>query len=310
MRRIPAAVLAAVCLFLQACNQPFQPDGAYNGRLALYALLSATSDTQFVRIARTYQGAPSGDVTDAVVDIVPGNGAPTIHMRDTTVIHYGPSGNAGTYNVYVAYNFRPQPYVTYQVFAASPEGGDVHGSTVTLGQAEAGIVNPSALTASPDSVVLTADFVSSTGAYVLQLFVEYDLTINGITTRKKTEVPGGTSADATGKITLQYPAFTPVPPASVFNGFTTVYTWFPQALYVQTQSEIAAANPPGSVRFTGVIFTVTQIDQALYDYYYVLHGPKDVSTIRLDEPDFTNVTNGLGVIASTQMVVHEVLLGQ
>ncbi|HMK38414.1 MAG TPA: hypothetical protein VK569_03675, partial [Bacteroidota bacterium] len=153
-------------------------------------------------------------------------------------------------------------------------------------------------------------FGTSNGAYVLELFVEYELTLNGITTTERAEVPVASSVDASGKMTYQYPAFARVPQVVSGNGFATAITWFPHALYASTLTGITANNPPGSTRITAAVYTMTQIDDALYDYYYILNGPKDLSTIRLDAPDFTNLTNGVGVIASTQMIVHEVALGQ
>jgi hypothetical protein len=310
MRQPVISVPFFCCLLLQACNQPFQPDGAYDGRLAVYAILSSSSDTQYVRISRTYQTSAPGDITDAVVDVVPGNGKPTVRFRDTTVIHRDPSGQTGTYNVYVAYGFRPQPYVSYQLSATSPTAGSAHGTTVALGPVNTTLVNPSSLVSSPDSIVLSADFGSSAGAFVLQLYVEYELTLNGITSTEKVEVPRGSSFDASGNVTLQYPVFARVPRVTSGNGFATAITWFPKVLFIHTQAGIINSNPPGSVRITAVMYTMTQIDDALYSYYYILNGPKDLSTIRLDTPDFTNITNGVGVIASTQMVVHEVSLGQ
>jgi|GEM_PF-1985672 len=309
MRRYLFALLAPAGLLVQACNQPFQPDGAYNGRLAVYAILSSSTDTQYVRLTRTYQSTPSGDVSDATVEIDPANGQPSVYFRDTTVVHFDPSGVPGTYTVYVAYNFKPQSNVTYVLKANSPSAGTAQGTTTALGIASAEILNPLALTTSPDSIVLSADFGTSTGAYVFHLYVEYQLTLNGSTTMQKAEVPTVSSTDASGNLTPAFPTFARVPAVSADNGFATAMTWFPKVLYMQTQTGILQGNPPGTVRITGVMYTMTQIDDALYDYYYILNGPKDLSTIRLDAPDFTNITNGLGIIASTQTIVHEVPLG-
>ena len=308
MRLSPTGGTIFICLLLQACNQPFQPDGAYNGRLAVYAILTSSSDTQFVRISRTYESSASGDVTDAVVDIVPGDGSPVVHFRDTSVIRPDPSGVTGTYDVYVAYGFRPRPHISYQLTAASPTAGAARGTTVALGPANVSILNPLSLISSPDSIVLAAEFGTSAGAFVLQLSVEYELTVGGVTGLQKMEVPVASSTDASGNQTFQYPAFARVPPVFSGNGFVTVTTWFPKPFYALTEARIISGNPPGSVRITAAIYTLTQIDDALYDYYYILNGPKDLSTIRLDAPDFTNITDGVGVIASTQMIVHEVAI--
>jgi hypothetical protein len=297
-------------LLLESCNQPFQPDGAYNGRLAVYAILTSSSDTQFVRLSRTYETSASGDVPDAAVDIVPGNGSPAAHFRDTSVIHTDHSGVTSTYNVYVAYNFRPQPHISYQLTAASPTAGTARGTTIALGPANVSILNPLSLTSSADSIVLAAEFGTSAGAYVLRLFIEYERTGSGGISIEKVEVPVASSADASGNLSLQYPVFARVPAVSSGNGFATATQWFPKAFYASTQADIIKSNPPGTVRIVAVMYTLAQIDDALYDYYYILNGPKDLSTIRLDAPDFTNITDGVGVIASTQMIVHEVALPQ
>ena len=308
MRRCRVGPLFCLCLLVQSCNQPFQPDGAYDGRLAVYAILSSSIDTQFVRLSRTYETNAPGDISDAVVDIVPGNGAPAVHFHDTTVIHRDPSGVTSTYRVYVAYNFRPQPHVSYDLIASSPTAGSARGTTVALGPASASVLNPSSLISSPDSIVLAAEFGTSAGAYVLQLYVEYEVTAGGVTRREKVEVPVASSADASGSPTVLYPLFARVPQVVSGNGFATATTWFPKSLFLSTEAGIIGSNPPGSTRITAAMYTMTQIDEALYDYYYILNGPKDLSTIRLDAPDFTNITNGVGVIASTQMIVHEVAI--
>ena len=302
MRRYHLFVLS-VCLMSLACSEQFNPDGGYDGRLAVYAILSTSTDTQYVRIGRTNRTANPVDVTDAVVDVIAGNGTPAVHFRDTTVFHLDPSGGGRIYSVYVAYNFRPQPYVTYQLTANSPSGGSAHGSTLALGPVEGGIVNPSSVGSSLDSIVLYADFGTSVGAYVMELFVGYEQTLNGVTTTGKVEVPVGSAVDGSGKPTFEYPAFARVPPDLSQNGYATAYLTYPRGLYLSTKSRILQDHPAGTVRITSAIYTLTQIDEALYDYYYILNGPKDTGTIRLDAPDFTNIVNGLGVIASTQIVV-------
>jgi hypothetical protein len=303
MRRCHLLVLPA-CFVSLACNRQFEPDGGYDGRLAVYAIFSTSTDTQYVRIGRTYTTADPGDITDAVVDVIPGNGAPTVHFRDTTVVHRDPSGQGRPYNVYVAYNFRPQPYVTYQLTATSPGAGSARGSTVALGPVEGGIVNPSSVGTSPDSIVLYADFGTSVGAYVMELFVGYEQTLNGVTTAGRVEVPVGSTVDGSGNPSFEYPGFGRVPPVQTGNGYAAAYLTFPKGLYLSTRSRLVQNNPPGTIRITSAIYTLTQIDEALYDYYYILNGPKDTGTIRLDAPDFTNITNGLGVIASTQIIVQ------
>jgi len=182
--------------------------------------------------------------------------------------------------------------------------------TVALGPAIASILNPESLGAASDSIVLAANFGTTAGAFVLRLYVEYELTLGGTTTLQKKEVPLSISVDGSGNRMYAYPSFARVPQVETGNGFATGITWFPKSTFAATETGITANNPAGSARITAALFTMTQIDDALYNYYYILNGPKDLSTIRLDAPDYTNVTNGLGIVASTQMISHEVPLGQ
>jgi len=37
------------------------------------------------------------------------------------------------------------------------------------------------------------------------------------------------------------------------------------------------------------------VEPALYNYYGIANGFRDPNTIRVDEPDFTNIAGGVGV---------------
>ncbi|MEK7671562.1 MAG: hypothetical protein AAB344_05010 [Bacteroidota bacterium] len=46
-----------------------------------------------------------------------------------------------------------------------------------------------------------------------------------------------------------------------------------------------------------------QLDDALYAYYTTANGFPDSGTLRLDEPDYTNIEGGLGVFALSSTIV-------
>jgi len=298
MRSLAQGVAAAGLLAF-GCNQPFLPDGGYDARLVVYGVLSAPADTQYVRIGRTSTTGATIDVSDAVVEIVPGNGDPVIRLRDTVVMHADPSGTVAPYRVYAAYNFTPRSRVAYQLNVASASGGTAGGTAQGLGPADVALVNPGALTSSDDSLVILASFGMPSGAFVVHLYVDYRLTSGGTVTEGSAEVPVATSTGAGGSVLPEYPAFARVP---VVVGTAMVSVLYPRTFYQQTIAHLLNANPGGSLVVTGAHYTLTQIDDALYDYYYVRNGPKDASTLRQDTPDFTNVTGGLGVIGCMQII--------
>ena len=300
MRSLAGGVLAAGLLAF-GCNQPFQPDGGYDARLVVYGILSVPADTQYVRIGRTSTTGATIDVSDAAVEIVPGNGDPVVRLRDTVVMHTDPAGTVAPYHVYAAYNFAPKSRVVYQVNVVAAGGGTAGGTALGLGPADVTLVNPGALTSSSDSLVILASFGQPSGAYVVHLYVDYLLTSGGTTTGGSVEVPVATTVDASGAVVPAYPSFERVP---VVVGTATTSTLYPRALYAQTVARLLNGSPGSTVMVTGAHYSLTQIDDALYDYYYVRNGPKDTSTLRLDVPDFTNVAGGLGVIGCMQIVTR------
>ena len=304
--RAPLRGMLWGALALAGCNQPFLPDGGYDARLVVYGILSSPADTQYVRIGRTSTTGATIDVTDATVDIVPGNGDPTIRLRDTVVMHADPSGTIAPYHVYAAANFTPKSRVAYRLNVLPAAGGTAGGTALGLGPADVTLVNPGALSGPADSLVILASFGMASGAFVVHLYVDYRVVAGGNVTVGSAEVPVASTVDATGKAVPLYPAFARVP---VVVGTATASVTYDRAFYQQTIARIINANPPGAVTFTGARYTLTQIDDALYDYYYVRNGPKDTSTLRLDVPDFTNVAGGLGVIGCMQILSRTASIG-
>ena len=54
----------------------------------------------------------------------------------------------------------------------------------------------------------------------------------------------------------------------------------------------------GDVYFRQANCYLVQTDQALYVYYNVANGFRDAFSIRMDQPDYSNIEGGLGVFGS------------
>ena len=84
-RTLQVTVLGGLCLLLGACKeQPFEPNGAYNGRLAVYGILRSGADTQYVRVYSSSSMQAPQEVRGATVTL--SDVETTIRLRDTTVI--------------------------------------------------------------------------------------------------------------------------------------------------------------------------------------------------------------------------------
>jgi len=76
--------------------------------------------------------------------------------------------------------------------------------------------------------------------------------------------------------------------------------------YVFALSSVLDRNRGQQVIFKRVIFRLLQFERNMYDYYSIVHGFQDPFSIRFDEPDFTNLSNGYGLFGaySLDSLVH------
>jgi len=289
-------------LIAAGCNQPFEPDGGYDARLVVYAVLASPQDTQYVRIGRTSTTGETIDVAGATAEIIPANGDPPVQLRDTLVMHGDGAGGTAPYHVYAAYNFTPKSRVAYRVSVASAGSGTAGATAVGLGPADATLEYPGGISV-PDSLLVVSRIASPQGAFVPHPSLAYQVTAGGNVTGGSAEVPVGTSVDAAGNVSPVYPAFARVPAGL---GTATTSSAYSGAMYRMALAGVVNAHPEGSVTVTEIRYTVSQIDDALYDYFYVRNGPPDTGTLRLDTPEFTDVTGGLGVIGCMQIITRTV----
>ncbi len=286
--------MVVLTLVFTSCNQPFEPQGPVSNRLVLYGILNMQSDTQYVRLATTYATPPGPEIKNALVEIV-GDGR-RMRMADTTVQWSDANGNVTPLNMYVVYKFQPKKGAVYGLQASTQSGLTASSSATILKSPIFGLQNPSVLELlSGLPLTLDATFPSPVGAFVLHFYVEYYVLIEGGWELRREEVPLRSYADDGGQQVLVYPSLTLVQAGSF--GITRVQ--FDPELYQQTRARILARYAGYPLILLQATFVLTQIDDALYSYYYFNNGPIDESTIRLDQPDYTNITNGFGVFGCT-----------
>lgn len=286
-------LLAVLAASLGACDQPFEPNAPVSDRLVLYSILSAQSDTQYVRVSTTYSALPAPDVEGALVEMV--GGGRLVRFRDTTIQRADEQGIVRSMKVYVAYNFRVTGGAQYHLLVSTPSGLQAQGMATALGVPTVQLVDPrpiDSLTGKP--ITLKTTFPSVTGAYVMHFYLDYYVLIGGGWELHREEVPERTYQDETGAEQRVYPKLAVLRP----NASSEISLTFDSGLLSQTRSRVLSRYSGAPVVFLQTVFLLTQIDNALYTYYFLSNGPKDNSTIRLDQIDFTNVTNGFGFFGS------------
>ena len=292
-------LIALLCCVLPACNQPFEPDGPVNSKLIVYSVLNAASTTQYVRVSTTFQTPPGREMHDASVQMVY-NGR-TVLFRDTTIVSTDAEGHATPINVFVAYNQPISSGSRYLLQVSIPSGLSASASTTALTPPTFFLKNPKILDRlSNQQITLSSSFGSFTGAFVLHFYLDFYAFVDGGWELHRAEVPQSSHFDKNENPVNVYPSLALV--QSLASSQKDVSISFDTLQYSRTRAEAIATYSAAPVVWLRGVFVLTQIDNVLFDYYYVNNGPPDKSSIRLDQPDYTNIPNGLGVFGSSATV--------
>jgi hypothetical protein len=256
------------------------------------------SDTQYVRLSTTFAAPPEPAIRNASVTLTASNGYYSPYrfsFRDTTVLWRDSAGNPVPTNVYVAYNAPVQGNLAYQLQVSTPSGLSATSTITALPLPFFALKR----NAAQGFFVLTRTFNSQAGAAILHFYLDYYVLVNNGWVLQTEEVPQTRSLDASGNDVLGYPSIAPT--ATLAAGGNEVA--IDSTLFQITRVRVFKKYAPAPVVYLDIRFVLTQVDDALYDYYYINNGPVDNSTIRLDVPEFTNIRGGLGVFGSRAEVV-------
>jgi hypothetical protein len=295
------AIACAAMLFsmLPACNQPFEPDGPVNSKLVIYSILNGASNDQYVRLSTTYAAPPGPELRNASVRMMV-NGR-TVVFRDTTITTTDALGNPAPINVYIAYNHPIAHGSSYQLQVSTPAGLTASVNATALQLPSFNLTNTTVLNrAGREQITLSTSFGSFTGAFVLHFYLDFYAYVDGGWELHRTEVPLSTRPDKDGNLVKVFPSLSLVQALAASQKVVSLQ--FDTLQYSQTRAEAMAQFAAAPVVWLQGVFVLTQIDNVLYDYYYVNNGPVDKSSVRLDQPDYTNIPGGLGVFGSSVTV--------
>lgn len=288
-------------LFLN-CDQPFSPKGTFTEELVVYTILTDVSDEQFARIFRTYD-PPGFDPFEHLTDNqVPGAQVSVmvdqvrIAFRDTQVVRSDSSRYSGLIDAYVASPFRAEKGKIYTLDVLSPDGKSVTASAQLPGGGQIQVSNSSALlqprTTTHSSVGLAAFLSPVAKGFILRFYLSYEVLESAVWVPYTTEVPLAILHHEDGEEVIVWPALTRSPDSG--TGYAVATQYFDIIAYRRALTGIFSDHV-GSIRFNTATFILTQVEKHLYNYYGVANGFRDPNTIRLDEPEYSNIASGAGV---------------
>ncbi|MEK6649993.1 MAG: DUF4249 family protein [Bacteroidota bacterium] len=311
MRRLLRPITALAFVLVGGCDEPFNPVEDFQPQMIIYGMLETTRDTQYVRVSSSYdppEHNPANQTTDSaltgtsvvVIGGTPANGT-TVFFQPTLLTRWNNDRYTTPVPAFVAPGFRVERGGIYSLFVSSP-----------LGQATASVTVPTvSYVFTADDMVLRAPQNSPrnreinfrsilspvTYGFFMRLLVDYEVAVPGGWEARTIEIPRTLLRDdSIATMIGTYPQLR----RRTTQGVTTTTereTFFAGPYFRIVQLLRQRYKPAGALRFLRARAILYQTDEAFYRYVKTVNGFNDQFTIRTDEPDVSNITNGRGLFA-------------
>ncbi len=292
--------LLVLPLVFLSCNRPFNPKGPVEEQLVVYSVLSTDRDIQFVRVYTNYnvsgfdpfQNNSDMPVKNARVVITGPRGPYT--LKDTLLARPDTNRYKSPIAAYAG-RWRAEPGQSYTLTVDAPGIGATSASVVTPGLSQTKYWFSIDLLDDPDNYKGTSSvgaytvLMQSTKAFSFQLVIEYLVLTSGEWKTESIEVPVWASSN------FAYVGYPSVYKASYYyagGGYS-------KDIYVRTLQRVIKLHAGSKLIFQRIVFRFLLLDQNWWNYYSTVRQIQDPYSIRLDEPDFTNLSNGYGLFGAS-----------
>jgi hypothetical protein len=300
-------VIALVAGLLAACNQPFDPRAPLDQQMVVYTVLSTDRTVQYVRVNSNYM--PSGyDATAYTTDtrlaanvrLIGDN--TYLYFRDTAIARPDTSRYKFPLRLYTANPFVPGRGKSYNLIVESPTLGVTQASVTVPAKPIIGLSSISTpmlaqpLSADKDSrIEYTVDLAGTAGGYTSHLYIYYDVLKGNKWVEERFEVPlEPQTLDTT--YSLERPTYDQLNPTSLSKRVTVRF----RAGYLQKiiKKLTLVQYADTHLIFKWIVLTVLQTDRNLFAYYKSVRGYQDPLSIRLDQPLYSKIDGGVGLVGA------------
>jgi hypothetical protein len=293
-------------LFLLSCNQSFDSKAPFQPQLVVFSVLSTDRTAQFVRVEGDYMPAGYDPLSSTADNAIPGaivtmrEGSTTYRLRDTVMSRQDTSRYKTPLHAFVLNPFAAQPGKVY-VVTVQASGYPAATATATMpGRSFPGTgVTTSLILDNPRGYEENADIIcnallsSAAKGYVGRLFADYEVLIGTEWIEGRVEIP---LAFIDPKVPdLKYVTY----PQLKSRTADRMVVSFKNNVYKATLQSLASGRyKSNKLIFNRAVFQFLQADKNLFNYYNTTHAFRDAQSIRLDEPLFSNVSGGFGVVGA------------
>ncbi len=305
MRRLPM-IFVAVLLASAGCETDFSPKGPFEDRMVVFGILTPSSSAQIVRLESTYDPpgfnpldhTTSTQTINAQVSLTEDRSTVFV-LRDTTLRRTDTGRYQDSIKAFVASPLTVVRGTRYTLDITSPVYGTLTANTTVPGtgfvdvalSSIPSLTNPLSFQRDLDMIA----FISpATEGNKVQMFVEYEVPSLNPGVALLEEVPLAVK-DQLDCVTFD--ATYPLLRRRTQLSGQEVWT-FPHANYMIILRKILKMHEPRTINFRRVVLVLVQADQHLYRYSSLVNGFQDEFSIRVDQPNYTNIQGGLGVFGA------------
>ncbi len=305
MRRLP--VMMALAFLAAGCSEAFDPTVSGPRPFGVFAVLHSGTDTQYVRLTQTSDPTDPApkiqSVPNAVVTVL-GPGGPFSYQP---FVRSGAPGTADSIVEYRATGFLPMRGGTYVLNVQTPSA--VASATVVvptntvvpISMRDAFILSQPHTYPLEAPIVVSAALANASMASMIRFLIEYEVNRNGVWEIERTEVPlVYTNISSDEDPAPVYPTLTRrINSPSVGGGLPPPETtFFTNVAYERTIALIHARYGTPNLRMKRVLMVLVQADRNFFTYYAFANSFDDRFTIRVDQPDYSNMIGALGIFGS------------
>ena len=291
------SVLASIVLMI-SCNDQVDPKTAFAEVYSLNCVIRGDTSFQVATITRSYDVSGFDPSTNHNDPFVGGASVKVYYddsvfvFRDTTMTR--PAGSSYTTPMHYYYNskLRPQKSAQIKIVATLPDGKTLTAGSTTFAVNQFIIDRSSNFTLEssgviPQPISFSWMYLGSPIEYYVapELVILYSKNVNGTAVEMQKKVP-------LYYLNNQTPLYPPIEPDPGSIGF-------PMNVVNKAMEEISEGDPnKQSYTLEKAVFRLFILDKNLTTYYSANQTFLDEFSVRVNQPDYTNINGGLGIFGT------------
>jgi len=301
-------LIVSTSLFFLSCDQQFDVRQPFEEQLVVFSILSTDRPRLIVRVERTYMPAdfnPLAHVSDNFVEnavVTVDDGTAKFRLRDTTLARSDTSRFRFPLRAYILDQLTVQYGKRYSITVQSSVSGTAGGSAVVpgkpslaLGAGGSDVLDNPGRYQDDDAILFQGLLSNITKGFIARLFVDYRVFADGSWIDGRIEVPREyIYSDFKDYKYVTYAKLTRCESNRVLSAAYTNVMYNAALIEASFVKHVQSS----SIIFQRVVLQLLQVEQNLYNYYKVAHVYDDLHSTRLDEPLYSVIDGGVGVVGA------------